>query len=136
MTVNSEPFETLDPVAFAAALVAAPLLVALICFWALLIPVFAVLFGGPVYLAFGTPVLLWMVTRVRPYFVSYACVGVLVQSGLTLLLALSDALHPHQGTGDLLPAALFGMIFAPLWAGTFAALYRRWYRPARLFPVM
>lgn len=48
----------IDPVAFAIALIGAPLLVALLFFWILLIPVFALLFGGIPYLVLGTPVLL------------------------------------------------------------------------------
>ncbi len=57
MTSNKEILPTPDPVAFAGALLA-PLLVALLFFWAALIPVF---FGAVPNLVFGTPVLLWMV---------------------------------------------------------------------------
>lgn len=136
MTVKMEVMGIFDPVAFVAALVSAPVLVALLGFWALFIPIGAAIFGGPIYLVFGTPVLLWMVTRFPPEAGIFACAGLLVQSALTIGLAIAARLLPLSQAADLLPAALFGMVFAPIWGAVFIKLYRRWYRPARFFPVM
>ena len=136
MNANTERLETLDPIAFVAALVIAPVLVALLGFWALLIPVFALVIGGPVYLAVGAPLLLVMVTRVPMQASVYACAGLIAQSVLTVLLMSYAGLNPSSGAGDLGVLALFGLVFAPIWAAVFAVLYRRWHRPARLFPVM
>ncbi|MEM8578201.1 MAG: hypothetical protein AAGF60_10145 [Pseudomonadota bacterium] len=52
-----------DPVAFFIALIGAPLLVTLASFWLFLIPVFALVLGGPIYLILGTPLLLFHLRR-------------------------------------------------------------------------
>ena len=52
------PRYLIDPVAFFIALFGAPLLVALLGFWAFFIPIFALVFGGPIYLLLATPALL------------------------------------------------------------------------------
>jgi fatty acid desaturase len=44
---KTPPGHTVDPVAFIIALVMAPLSIAALGFWALLVPVFAVYFGAP-----------------------------------------------------------------------------------------
>jgi hypothetical protein len=137
MTDKMEVLETLYPKAFVLALICAPILVGILGAWMLLIPTVAVLLGGPYYLLFGTPVLLWMVTRYPPDARIYACSGFLVQSALTVIFAVPATLTTPQHELQLqLIAALFGLVFAPIWAGVFAKLYRRWHRPARLFPVI
>lgn len=136
MTDEIEKFETLDPIAFVGALIAAPVLVALLGFWAVLIPVFALIMGGPIYLAVGAPVLLAMVTRVPLRGEVYACVAFIAQSVLVGTVAIYAALFPEANAGAWVFFAVWGLVFAPIWAGVFALLYRRWHRPARLFPVM
>ena len=123
-----------DPVAFVAALVLAPLLVTLVtCIT--IIPVFALVLGGPVYLIVGTPTLLWMVGRFPPDFSTFAVAGIL---GVFTLFGLTIAFHmarPDEGAGELLAIFVWGIIFAPLWAGSFAPIYRRLNRMARLAPL-
>lgn len=120
-----------DPVAFVAALVLAPVAVTLItCIT--VIPVFALVVGGPVYLIVGTPTLLWMVGRYPPKFSTYALAGVL---GIFALMGLAGGYHlarPDQGASQLLAILLWGVVFAPLWAGIFAPIYRRLNRMVRL----
>jgi hypothetical protein len=135
MTDKLKLLETLDPKAFVLALICAPILIGILGAWMLLIPTVAVLLGGPYYLIFGTPVLLWMVTRYPPDARIYACAGFLVQSALTVVFAVPATLTTPQHELQLpLIAASFGLVFAPLWTGTFAFLYRRWHRPTQLFP--
>lgn len=112
------------PVAFTSALILAPIVVTgLTCF--LLIPVFALLFGSPVYLAIGTPVLLWMVGRYPPRFLPYAFAGLLGNIALIAFAYTAISLQPETSrTYEGMTLAYWGLPFAPLWAGTFALLYR------------
>jgi hypothetical protein len=134
MTDKTKVLETLDPKAFVLALIGAPILVALLGFWLFLIPVFAMVLGGPVYLVFGTPVLLWMVTRFPLDIPDYALAGLLLQFVVLLSLSAILALITLRESDEVLifMGAMIGLIFAPLWTGTFALLYRRWHRPAQL----
>lgn len=123
-----------DPVAFVGALVLAPLAVTVITAITL-IPIAALILGGPVYLIVGTPTLLWMVGRYPPVFSTYALAGVL---GMFALLAIAGLFHlarPEQGADELVAIFLWGVVFAPLWAGTFAPFYRRFNRMTRLIPL-
>lgn len=116
-----------SPIAFTAALIGAPLLVTLVG-GVLLIPIAALIFGGPVYLIAGTPVLLWMIGRFPPEFENYALAGLLTNLALLtvagLLQEIPQSSIPIDTVGFLLP----GVIFAPLWAGTFGYLYARFTR--------
>lgn len=115
----------LDPIAFFTALILAPFIVTLMTFY-LLVPIAALIIGLPIYLVIGTPVLLWMVGRKPPVFAVYAAAGFLVDLGLILA---SAALAPStQSLQTLVGLALPGLIFAPLWAGCFAWLYRSFYK--------
>ena len=120
----------IDPVAFFAALVAAPLLVTLLTFWIILVPVLALAFGGLVYLAMSVPVLLWWLGRhdAETGPIAWLAFGsnLLFSAGIYLYMLLAGVSQPE-------PLALlylvFGSVFAPLWAAVFARLYRRWRRP-------
>ena len=115
----------LDPIAFFAALILAPFIVTLMTFY-LLVPIAALIFGLPIYLAFGTPVLLWMVGRKPPVFAVYAWAGLLADLGLVYLsFALATWSEAFEKLGTI---AVMGLIFAPLWAGCFAWLYRSFYK--------
>ena len=126
-TKKNEGRYPLDPVAFALALVCAPLIVALLGFWALAIPIFAVLFGGPIYLVFGTPVLLTYLLYRRGSPEGAALLGFLtVIVGLVGLWLLGTAFGRMQDIEPLLWMGGFGLIFGPLWGLTFGLLYNRW----------
>lgn len=119
-----------DPVAFVAALVLAPFLVTLVtCIT--IIPVFALVIGGPIYLIVGTPTLLWMVGRFPPVFSPFALAGLTAMVVLVVLAAVANLIRPEQGWGEMIPIFLWGFVFAPIWAGTFAPLYRVCNRQAR-----
>lgn len=136
MTARKEPI-TFGPAAFAAALILAPLVVTLLGS-PLVIPLFALAFGGPVYLAAGTPSLLWMVGRHPPRFDSYALAGFALNTALFGTLVLVGRLLLPDRPGNLRELGIFylmfGSVFAPLWTGTFAAFYRRMNRMQHLIP--
>ncbi len=125
-----------DPVAFFAALVLAPLLVALLGFW-LLIPVFAVVLGGLPYLLAGGPLLANGLRYNEPSFYVFAGIGLLANLATPFLVFLFYMVN------NPLEAALsvavmyfaFGLIFAPLWCGIFAVLYRKFRRELYSHPL-
>jgi hypothetical protein len=134
MTVKKDILPTLDPVAFVAALVLAPLLVALLFFWVLLIPVFAVIIGGLPYLIFGTPVLLWMVTRYPMQASPFAVAGLASLLAFIGTLAVADRLAPTPLSDAGMVLLLGGIPFSAGWFIAFALLYRRFWRP--VLPLM
>ena len=131
----------IDPIAFFKALVAAPLIVALFGCWALAIPVFAVVFGGPAYLIFGTPVLL-IYLHVRsgdPGQIALLALAVMVVLLLIPVMAEMSDIGNHSVRAGFLDVAsgmgLWGLIFAPLWGFAFGKLYNRWRSPASRRPL-
>ena len=116
-----------SPIAFTAALIGAPLLVTLVG-GVLLIPIAALIFGGPVYLIAGTPVLLWMIGRFPPEFENYALAGLLTNLALLTVAGLLQEIPQSSIPIDTVWFLLPGVIFAPLWAGTFGYLYARFTR--------
>jgi len=134
MPDTTEPLPILDPIAFAGALVLAPLVIAVMFFWVILIPVAAVFFGGLPYLIFGTPVFLWMVTRYPPDFGTFAVGGLVAHAIFVLCLALWQPADPFQGGEMLSFMSLWGLPFSLAWGGAFDWLYRKFYRsPLRHF---
>ena len=65
---NTQNRYLIDPTAFFAALILAPLLVALLGFWIVLIPVVAVILGGLPYLLVGGPLLANALRKNKPTF--------------------------------------------------------------------
>ena len=127
MTEVSEIVPSFAPVAFTAALIAAPVLVTLVT-GVFLIPIAALILGGPVYLIAGTPVLLWMVGRFPPDFETYALGGLLTNLALLAVASLLLLPTPDAAPAEALWFLLPGVIFAPIWAGTFGYLYARFTR--------
>lgn len=123
-TERQERF-VVDPVAFFAALVGAPLLVTAATLWLFFIPLAALIIGGPIYLVVGTPLLLWFlafndVSIGRIVWVALTAIAVLV--GLTaLFLTLNEQTRQLE---TLFVFAPFALIFGSVWAATFAVLYR------------
>lgn len=109
---------------FTFALIGAPLLVTLLTFWAI-IPVFALIFGGPYYLLLAPPFLIWMLRRHGPNYllaVVGACVSLLA---IPLLMGAYGVITNQPSLfSDSFGIALFGLIFAPAYAATFIFLYR------------
>lgn len=129
MTARQEILPTLDPIAFASALVLSPLMVAALTFWVLLIPVFAVVLGGVPYLVFGTPILLWMVTRFPLTFGTFALGGLLAHVLFILCLAAWQAVRSDLNDEPLFFFGIWGLPFSAIWCACFAKLYRSFYRP-------
>jgi hypothetical protein len=130
MTINTVKPIPFDIVAFVAALIAAPLLVTFFTCY-LFVPIAALIIGGPVYLVIGTPILLWMVGRYPPTFWWFALAGFLANAALCVMLVAATKVLPagqNIVSGDMIYMAYWGLLFAPIWAGTFAPLYRNWNR--------
>ena len=130
-----------DAVAFFKALIGAPLIVAALGFWALGIPVFAVVFGGPAYLAFGTPILLIYLYIRSGTPGDIALLAFFVMAALLLARLVLSAVAPLGNsaiTRDIDTAfnlGLWGLLFAPLWGFAFGKLYNRWRSPASRRPL-
>jgi hypothetical protein len=119
------PRYIIDPVAFFAALVFAPFLVAVLTFWIFLIPVAALFFGGPVYLVVGTPLLLWYLQHhdADPIDLSWLAFKIMAV-GLFLGIALGALSSSEDIYGATLFFCGFGMIFGPAWTYGFGRRYR------------
>jgi hypothetical protein len=128
MTAESEIHPLLDPIAFAGALVLAPLAFATVTFWMALVPIFAIYFGAVPYLVFGGPVFLWMVTRFPPHVGTFAIAGLLAHALFVLCLALWQMADDDRLDHFLKFMALWGIPFSLGWGGTFAWMYRAFYR--------
>jgi len=106
----------IDPTAFVAAVIGAPLLVTAATFWALGIPVFALLFGGPVYVALSIPVLLWDIPRHEPTIGRLATLGFVSAMGFVALLCMVWPFVDEHEWGFFVGLyAVMGAIFGPLW---------------------
>ena len=130
-----QPKHIIDPVAFGLALVLSPLLITAFTFWMLFIPVFALVFGGPIYLIVATPTLLWYL---RHYPAEPTRIGVLALFAVFALLALAliaARFTPYRDTAEGFAFLLsFGVMFGPIWAGFFAILYNKWRRDFYVAP--
>ena len=134
MTAATEVRPLLDPIAFAGALVLAPLAFAAMTFWLMLVPVAAIYFGTVPYLIFGGPVFLWMVTRYPPAFGTFALGGLLAHALFILCFALWQGAQLPSQRSLLTIMTLWGLPFSLAWGGTFARLYQSFYRsPLRHF---
>jgi|3_EtaG_2_1085321.scaffolds.fasta_scaffold160695_1 hypothetical protein len=134
-TRTAGPHHVIDPVAFFLALIGGPVLVTAISFW-LVVPVFALIIGGPLYLAVGTPVLLWRLQREVHDIFELAVLAMKAVGILTLGATLYLCLTAQEGQiPSLLTMALFALVFAALWTATFGWLYRRLCRDFFTHPI-
>ncbi|WP_415921379.1 hypothetical protein [Tateyamaria sp. SN6-1] len=132
----SGPRYALDPVAFAKALILAPLLVAGAGFWIILIPVFAAVFGGPIYLIVGTPVLMVYLHYAEGSAAGAAALAFVTTAVGALGLLAVTSLHDLRPYNDgLIIWILFALAFAPIWGATFGYLYNRWRSPMSRQPL-
>ncbi|MGC1494782.1 MAG: hypothetical protein WA790_03165 [Sulfitobacter sp.] len=119
---------------FFAALIIAPLLFAGVTYpftaipqigFVAAIPYMALIFGGPVYLVFGTPILIWFLRRNPPKLLPIVLLSVISLAGLVPIAVIAWAV-----TGDssalavLLGFLTYGAVFAAIWSATFTILYR------------
>jgi hypothetical protein len=118
----------LDPVAFVAALILAPLLFTALTFWVVLIPVGALIVGGLPYLILGTPVLLAMLFY-GPCDVDRMTRAAIVTIAVPFApMVVASLIYGREGVLPVFGMGLACMIFAAGWAATFASLYNRFYR--------
>ncbi|WP_133169790.1 hypothetical protein [Yoonia maritima] len=125
---------SVNPTAFVAALILAPVSVTLLTCWTI-IGLFALPFGAIPYLLLGTPVLLWAVTKIEPAFWSYAILGFAVNLVCCLACAVADALNLSADADDLAIIFGFGLIFGPLYAGAFGMLYANFHPNRRILQI-
>lgn len=109
---------------FLVSFIAAPFLVTLLTFWAF-IPIYALFFGGPIYLLAGLPLAAWYLQRHPPKVLPI----LLLAQACQLLIIPLTLIFGRDRNGELnweLVTAFtaFGALFALLWSGTFIALYR------------
>ncbi len=134
-TRTAGPLHIIDPVAFFLALFGGPILVTALSFW-LVVPVFALIIGGPLYLAVGTPVLLWRLQRAVHDIFELAVLAMKVVGILTLGATVYLCLTSQEGQiPSLLTMALFALVFAALWTATFGWLYHRLCRDFFTHPI-
>lgn len=135
----------IDPIAFIAALVLAPVLPALVTSPLLLmqsglaiiaaIPLAAIIFGGIPYLVLGIPALLYVLSRKGPNTDAIIGAALCITLGLCAVVGLTSAvMSPASGAGVLFLGG-FSLFFAALWSGLFAWLYRKFARVAGHDPI-
>jgi hypothetical protein len=108
------------PVRFTVCLLGAPVLVGSLGAPLLLVPTFAVLFGGIPYLVSAGPAF-WVALRsgYRAWY-AFALIGFVLNLIFTPLAALAA-----DPSGNMIGfMVLYGAVFAPIWSGVFAWLYR------------
>lgn len=122
------PAHRIDPIAFASALILAPLFIGLLFAWAAMVPVLAIPFGMPLYLLIGLPGFLLLLSRgiTRKRYFALAGVGFNLLAAI-VLAALFVWPNTHELYVLLIYAAL-GCIHAALWSAMFCALYHRFRR--------
>lgn len=123
MTKTDEVLPALDVFAFVVALILAPIMVAALFFWVILVPVFALFFGAIPYLVFGSPVLLWIVTHTRVTFWGCALGGLLAQGLFVMSMVAGLATYLSIHDRDIEFLGLWGIPFSAVWCGSFALLY-------------
>ncbi len=128
-----KPRYTVNPSAFFFALILAPITVTALSFWTV-IGLFALPFGAIPYLVIGMPILLWAVGRIKPSFGAYALLGIagnaiMAVGGGVVLVPTAGV---HQAESFTMFFGAFGMIFAPLYAGTFGWLYAAFHPNIRI----
>lgn len=124
---------SVKPWRFALALILAPIIVAILFFWAYFIPVAAVVFGGIPYLLFGGPVFWHLIHRGKKGKWPFALGGFVANAAFCILgviwifgAALLNGRVPvsfHDFEAFLILYAGFGSVHAIAWSIAFAILY-------------
>ena len=118
---------SVDPVAFVVALIGAPILVGLIGFWAV-VPIFAIGFGAPTYLTFGTLFLFLALHSGTDTLDRLALWASIANLASAPAIWVAIRIGWGESADDAWFATQFtvgwGLIFAPLWGLVFGWLYR------------
>ncbi|MGJ8615317.1 MAG: hypothetical protein ACSHWS_00665 [Sulfitobacter sp.] len=113
-------------VPFLSALIAAPLLITALTFWITIIPYFALIMGGPIYLLFGTPILIWHLRRHPPRVLPIVLLALISLLGLIPIALIIWAITGDDSVMEALLAFLiYGAGFAAIWSATFVLIYQR-----------
>ncbi|MEM8632570.1 MAG: hypothetical protein AAGF74_15150 [Pseudomonadota bacterium] len=117
----------IDPVAFVVALLAAPLAVGILGFWAI-VPILAIPFGAATYLTFGAAFFAIAITRAPLNDIAFWQIGILAHLA-SIIVAPLVFRDMALGIETVPFFTLMGLLFAPLWALAFGRFYRRLARP-------
>ena len=117
---RSRPPASPNTIRLFAALVVGPILFTVATFY-LVVPIFALVMGGPLYLGLGFPVLLVTLRHAPPHYETFLFSAVATVVCLALVVSTWDPAL----VGDMVG---FSLAFAALWSMTSCALYRRWTR--------
>ena len=110
---------------FILSLVSAPLTVTLITVWITPIPYVAMMLGGPIYLAFGAPLLIWHLRRHPPQVIPIIALSLIPIVGMLPLTLVIAAFRPNREVLEALPFLLsYSAAFAILWSATFTLFYQ------------
>lgn len=95
----------------------------------LVVPFWAIIFGGPAYVILGLPALIWYLRRHPPKVLPIVVLAFLSMAGVPVLAVFGHLIVPDPDWFDILPAYLqVGAFFAMIWAAIFAKLYIRFNR--------
>lgn len=119
--------QLVDPTAFMLAMVGGPLIVGVLGAPALLIPSIAALLGGPIYLAIGTPVMLFYMRRNQVTPSTWAWLAFVTHIALFAPIFLFTVLTKGNHEGPSL-FFCFGAFFAPLWGAVSGTIYGKFER--------
>ena len=126
LKTTERPGYRIDAWPFIAALIGGPLLVTLVSFWVFLIPFYAVIFGGSVYLLFGLPLGLIYLRRHAGKPREIMRLALWVSGGVALPFCIILLLTSGP---EVIPLAIFlmgsSLLFAALWSVTSAMIYDR-----------
>ncbi len=107
--------------AFIAALIASPITVAILGFWAI-VPIFAALLGAPTYMLFGAPAFYLAIRSGKKRVHHFLTAGLLAH--LVSLPAFALYANLTSAGADLLEMIFFfGCVFAPIWGLVFGLYY-------------
>ena len=128
MTERTEFTGLIDPVAFAAALILAPVVVAVCGFWILFIPVVAVPYGAPFYVTAGALAFALCIMQGGNNPLDFALAGflaVLVSIPLAAVSGLEAVFHDL----DFGVFLSLGLIHGTAWGYVFGRFYLRFRNP-------
>ncbi len=119
---------------FCVAMIGAPLLITGVTYplslipqigFIAVIPYLAMIMGGPVYLLFGTPILIWFLRRYPPKILPIMLLSVISLAGLVPIALIIWAVTADNSVMAVLLGYLtYGAVFAAVWSATFTLIYR------------
>ncbi|MEO0829008.1 MAG: hypothetical protein AAFY03_00935 [Pseudomonadota bacterium] len=115
-----------QPILFVASFIAAPLITAAVGYF-LVLPIFALFLGGPLWLLIGAPALIWAIRSGMTRRRDFAVLAFAGNLATPLLVAPFMLWTGEPGDSAFYMAMLifaFGCAFAPLWAAVFVELYQ------------